>query len=70
MPKSKALPYEWYNTPNIRVLTIKDFRALCEENHIKVIEQYNYINRNGKSRSVHFSPNIFATNSLFLVTQG
>ena len=27
MPKNKTLPYEWYNTPNIRLMTIKDFRV-------------------------------------------
>lgn len=31
MPKSKELPYEWYNTPNIRLLTIKDFYTLCNK---------------------------------------
>lgn len=25
MPVSKSLPYEWFNTPNVRVLTIADF---------------------------------------------
>ena len=35
-PKSKTLPYEWYNTPNIRVLTIKDFRSLCEKETIRI----------------------------------
>ena len=29
MPKSDALPYEWYDTPNIHLCTIKDFMALC-----------------------------------------
>lgn len=37
MPKNKTLPYEWYNTPNIRLMTIKDFRVLCRENGIKII---------------------------------
>ena len=69
MPKSKALPYEWYNTPNIRVLTVKDFRALCKDNKLKVIKQFNYIKNNGKSRLAHICPNLFATNSLFLVTK-
>ena len=31
MPKSKELPYEWYETPNIRILTIKDFYTLCKK---------------------------------------
>lgn len=69
MPKSKALPYEWYNTPNIRVLTVKDFRELCNQKHIKILGEYDYINKNGKSRLVHIHPNLFATNSLFLVTK-
>jgi len=32
MPVSKSLPYQWHNTPNVRVLTIKDFEALAEAN--------------------------------------
>ncbi len=35
-PKTKQLPYDWYNTPNIRVITIKDFRKLCEETHVTI----------------------------------
>ncbi len=33
-PKSKSLPYEWYDTPNIRVLTIQDFKAMCKREGI------------------------------------
>ncbi len=29
MPKAKALPYEWYNTPNIHLCTVKDFWNFC-----------------------------------------
>lgn len=29
MPVSKDLPYEWFNTPNVRFFTISDFEALC-----------------------------------------
>lgn len=36
MPKSKELPYEWYNTPNIRLLTVKDFYTLCEKEGLKI----------------------------------
>ncbi len=31
MPVSKTLPYEWYNTPNIRVLTLQDFEILARD---------------------------------------
>ncbi|MCF0221813.1 MAG: homoserine O-acetyltransferase, partial [Fibrobacter sp.] len=36
MPKSKELPYEWYNTPNIRLLTVKDFYTLCEKEGLEI----------------------------------
>jgi methionine biosynthesis protein MetW len=32
MPVSKSLPYEWYNTPNIHLCTIKDFDDFCAKN--------------------------------------
>lgn len=35
-PKSKNLPYDWHNTPNIRVITIKDFTKLCREENISI----------------------------------
>jgi homoserine O-acetyltransferase len=36
MPKGKQIPYEWYNTPNIHLFTLKDFISLCEEEGIVV----------------------------------
>jgi methionine biosynthesis protein MetW len=31
MPVSEDLPYEWYDTPNVRFFTLADFEALCEQ---------------------------------------
>jgi methionine biosynthesis protein MetW len=31
MPVSEDLPYEWFNTPNLRFFTILDFEALCQK---------------------------------------
>ena len=39
MPVSKALPYQWHNTPNVRVLTIADFEALASEVGIRIRER-------------------------------
>ena len=36
MPKSKELPYEWYNTPNIHLFTLRDFTRLCEKQGLKI----------------------------------
>lgn len=37
MPVSKSLPYEWFNTPNVRVMTIADFEALAHQLGIEVL---------------------------------
>ena len=39
MPVSKELPYEWYNTPNVHLFTIKEFELFCADRSIKVIER-------------------------------
>lgn len=38
MPVSKTLPYQWYDTPNVRCATINDFRELADEVGLDVIE--------------------------------
>ena len=39
MPVSDALPYQWYNTPNVHLFTIHDFEAFCESHAIRVLER-------------------------------
>ncbi len=38
MPVSKTLPYEWYDTPNVRCATIKDFEELANQVGLEVLE--------------------------------
>jgi methionine biosynthesis protein MetW len=38
-PKTPTLPYDWFNTPNIRVLSIKDFRRLCNKENIGIAKE-------------------------------
>ncbi len=38
MPVSKTLPYQWYDTPNVRCATIEDFRELADEVGLEVME--------------------------------
>ncbi|MDR0354285.1 MAG: methionine biosynthesis protein MetW [Deltaproteobacteria bacterium] len=40
MPVTPSLPYQWYDTPNIRVLTISDFMDWCRRNAIVVTAAY------------------------------
>jgi methionine biosynthesis protein MetW len=36
MPKSRVLPFEWYNTPNIHLMTVHDFTAFCRARGIEI----------------------------------
>lgn len=38
MPVSKSLPYQWYDTPNLRCATISDFEELANQVGLEVIE--------------------------------
>ncbi|MEA3230676.1 MAG: methionine biosynthesis protein MetW [Thermodesulfobacteriota bacterium] len=48
-PKTKQLPYEWYNTPNIRVITLKDFRKFARKVGIRIVKEVG-INTNSQDR--------------------
>lgn len=37
MPKGNSLPFEWYETPNIHLFTLRDFIALCRQDGIKIL---------------------------------
>lgn len=39
MPVSKSLPYEWYDTPNLRCATIPDFEQLANEVGLEVLDR-------------------------------
>ena len=39
MPVSENLPYEWFNTPNVRLCTLADFERFCAERRIRIVER-------------------------------
>jgi methionine biosynthesis protein MetW len=62
-PITKALPYHWYDTPNLHFLTISDFKDYCKEKNIDILEE-RYLNGKGE---VKFWPNLFALNAIFVL---
>ena len=38
LPVSKQLPFQWYDTPNIHLITLNDFRNLCEKEGLEIRE--------------------------------
>ncbi|MBW2367864.1 MAG: methionine biosynthesis protein MetW [Deltaproteobacteria bacterium] len=70
-PKSPTLPFEWYDTPNIRVLTIRDFMAFCREEHIRIVKkEYLMGTRWRSARPFQPFANLFAGLGLFVITRG
>ncbi|MEY2706788.1 MAG: hypothetical protein RI905_539 [Pseudomonadota bacterium] len=54
MPVSKSLPYQWYDTPNVRVLTIADFEALAPAVGLQLLDRV--VLHDGQA--VQFLPNL------------
>jgi methionine biosynthesis protein MetW len=51
MPETPSLPYKWYDTPNIHLCSIDDFRALCRDMGVR-IERAIVLDRNSKPISL------------------
>ena len=58
-----SLPYQWYNTPNIHSLTIKDFRVFTREHGIGIVRHF-YV---GPKRPLRFWPNLRAAYGVFVL---
>ncbi|MFO7917790.1 MAG: methionine biosynthesis protein MetW [Anaerolineae bacterium] len=39
MPRSELLSYPWFNTPNVHLCTITDFRGLCAAQSLRIVEE-------------------------------
>ncbi len=61
MPVTKRLPYQWYDTPNIRVGTHADLGALALRNGLRVLDSFGL----QEGRTVRFAPNWFAGTSVY-----
>ena len=61
MPVSDELPYDWYNTPNVRCATIRDFADLANRVGLKVLECVAL----HEGQPVHFLPNMRGTLAVF-----
>ena len=66
MPETRNLPYHWYNTPNIHLATIRDFRNLCRVLNIRIVKEIP-LGGNGNFL-VKAMPNLFAANCVFEIT--
>ncbi len=61
MPVSKEMPYEWYNTPNIHLCTLRDFQDLAHSLGLRITDRVVF---NGKSE-VGFLPSLRGTLAVY-----
>ena len=64
-PVTDSLPYEWYNTPNLHFLSIKDFTEFLTKRGIKLVRS-DFV---GKSGRASILPNLFALTGIFLISK-
>ena len=69
MPVSRDLPHQWWDTPNIHLCTIKDFRTLCGEEGL-CVEHELYLRGADKPPPKRTrAPNLTARIAIFAVTR-
>ncbi len=61
MPNTKHLPYEWYNTPNIHLGSIRDFYSMCEKEDFRITN----VCPGGDHFLKSFNKNLFSEFSVF-----
>jgi len=66
MPVTKAMPYEWYDTPNIRVGTHADFEVLARKNGLTILDSFGL----DAGRVVRRWPNLRAAVAVFKFQRG
>jgi SAM-dependent methyltransferase len=66
MPVTKRLPYQWYDTPNIRVGTFADFGDLARKNELRVIDAFGL----QQGQEVRLWPNLMAGTAVYKLQRG
>ena len=66
MPVSPNLPYQWHDTPNIHLCTLKDFEAFCATHGIRILQR---VVMDGE-REIGFLPNIRGSVAAYRIERG
>ena len=66
-PVTRQLPYQWYDTPNIRVITLHDFRRFSQTVGFSIFKQAAISVQSRKGKTIAFLPNLRATFGIYLI---
>lgn len=70
MPVTSELPYSWFDTPNIHLFTLKDFRNLCKIKGIKIEREIPIFYFLKKPFSINVFPNLISEEVIVVVSKG
>lgn len=66
MPVSRALPYQWYDTPNVHLCTLHDFEMFCRDHNVAVLERR--VMTGG--REANLLPNLLGSTAVYRFQRG
>ncbi len=66
MPVTSRMPYQWYDTPNIRVGTYADFELLARRNGLRVEDSFGLQD----GQVVRWQANLLASTAVFKLSRG
>lgn len=70
MPKSNILPFQWYNTPNIHLLTIEDFYDFAKLNEFKIEQKISMTKAKARNSVFHkIFDNFFTEEVIFVISK-
>lgn len=65
VPVTPSLPFAWFESPNLHVVTIKDFKEYCKNRGFKILAERYVRNQ----REIYFRPNLLAQWGIFVITR-
>jgi methionine biosynthesis protein MetW len=65
VPVTESLPNQWYATPNLHFLSIRDFEDYCAHKNVRILAKYCL----GEHTLIHLLPNLRALNAIFVTSK-
>ena len=66
MPVSRELPYQWFDTPNVHLCTLRDFENFCRDHNVAVLERRVMTGK----REVGLLPNLLGSTAVYRFQRG
>lgn len=69
MPVTRCMPYQWYDTPDIHNLTIRDFFKFCAAQRIRILKTVFLVKTGSRTAKIRFLPGLLAGVGIFLISR-